>query len=357
MTAGAVISWRTSSLSISHVHFRTPSLGDSSSSPTDCNTFASMAACAPSGDVAIRYNACVALSIILRLPPLNRNQHLVQERMIETHRKRDMRGLQGFIPKTAGAVNSWRTSSPSMSHVHFRTSSLGDSSSSPTHCNTFAFTAACAPSDNVAIRYNVFVALSITLRFPPLHKTQHLVQEDMIETHCKRETSGWQRISPKTAGAVASWRTRSPSMSHVHFWTSSLGESSSSLTHCNTFASTAACAPSGDVAIRYNVCIALSIILRFPPLNRNQHLVQERMIETHRKRDTSCPTVALALVSWRASSSSIYHVHFQTSSLGDSSSLATHCSTFASTAACAPSGDETIRYNVFAALLITLRFS
>jgi hypothetical protein len=76
-------------------------------------------------------------------------------------------------------------------------------------------------------------------------------------------------------------------------------------THSNTFAFTAACAPSNDPEIRYNVCTAISMTLRFPPLNKNKNLAQDNLIETRRKRDNKHPLAAHVVVSWRTSSPSM----------------------------------------------------
>jgi hypothetical protein len=65
----------------------------------------------------------------------------------------------------------------------------------------------------------------------------------MVETHRKRDMSGWHGFIIKMAGTVVSWPTNCPSMAHVHFWTSVFGDESSSAMYSNTFASTAACAP------------------------------------------------------------------------------------------------------------------
>jgi hypothetical protein len=146
-------------------------------------------------------------------------------------------------------------------------------------------------------------------------------------------------------------------MRHIHLWTEMFGDGRSLATHSNTFASTAACAPAGELVIQYNVSAAISITARFSPLNKNQHQAQDHLIETHRKRGTSWTTAALDVVSWRASSTSMRHIHLWTETFGDESSLATHSNALASTTACAPSGDLAIRYNISATILITARFS
>jgi hypothetical protein len=151
--------------------------------------FASTAACAPSGDLAITDNASAALATTSELPSLRRDQHLPQRRIISTRRKRDTSHLQGLILRTASVVPLDRPSHPRSLHVHIRTSALGDSSSSATELKMFASTAACALSGDFAMTDNAPAALATTSRLLSLRRYQHLLQRRIISTRRKRDTS------------------------------------------------------------------------------------------------------------------------------------------------------------------------
>lgn len=98
---------------------------------------------APAGHRLSSHKAYIASSTTSTCLSL-RHQHRIKEKvMTETHRKRETSCTQGFMPKTATAVDSCIDSLATAHHIHLRRLEFGDSRHCMRWSNTLAFI--CSP--------------------------------------------------------------------------------------------------------------------------------------------------------------------------------------------------------------------
>jgi hypothetical protein len=150
------------------VHFRTSASGDSRNCVTWSTVVRSRAACAPSGQTAIFESAYIAPRTTAISPSLHKSQLQQKGTKLETCRKRSTSFAQGFIARTATAVDRWMDKLPTIEHVHSRTRASGDLRNSVTWSRVLASRAACAPSCQSAIFESAYIAPWTTAISPSL---------------------------------------------------------------------------------------------------------------------------------------------------------------------------------------------